>query len=204
MTIKTDVVEAKDKVTTKAKAMADKAEVETKKTAEKTAGEVKKAVAEVEPTVEKAKAAAKKTTKKVVAEAEEMQEEVTKGLKKYAEYVTKPAHKVYVVSLGAVSMAQDEFVDLYHRLLDEGTAAEKEGRKLLHRAEKASKDEFADVQDKVEENVTHAADRVEATVEKVLARLNVPTKGDIERLSKKITELSEKVDELKMSNGHKS
>lgn len=189
---------------------ADPAVKKTASDAKKTAADVKKAVAEVEPVekaeamTKKAAASVKKTTKKVAAETEQAQNEMVSGVKKYAKYVTEPAHQMYLVSLGAVALAQEEFVDLYHKLADEGATHNKDGLKMLRRAEKASKDEVTDVQGKVEDKLAAATDTVETTVEKVLARLNVPTKADIERLSKKITELSEKVDELKTTNGHKA
>lgn len=209
MTTKIDVPEL-EKVTTKPVAEVKKTATEAKKAVEKTATDVKKAVAESEPVekaetiTKKATAAAKKTTKKAAAEGEKVQDEVTTGVKKYAKYVTEPAHQVYLVSLGAVALAQDEFIDLYHKLADEGATFNKDGMRMLRRAEKVSKDEVADVQGKVEDKLAAASDTVETTVEKVLARLNVPTKADIERLSKKIAELSEKVDDLKRTNGYKN
>ncbi len=209
MTTKIDVPEL-EKVTTKPVAEVKKTATEAKKAVEKTAADVKKAVAESEPVekaetiTKKATAAAKKTTKKAAAEGEKVQDEVTTGVKKYAKYVTEPAHQVYLVSLGAVALAQDEFIDLYHKLADEGATFNKDGMRMLRRAEKVSKDEVADVQGKVEDKLAAASDTVETTVEKVLARLNVPTKADIERLSKKIAELSEKVDDLKRTNGYKN
>ena len=208
MTTKIDAPEM-EKVTAKPAAEVKKTAAEPKKVVEKTAADVKKAVAEVEPmekvetTAKKAKVAVKKTTKKAMAEGEKAQEEVVAGVKKYAKYVTEPAHQVYLVSLGAVALAQEEFIDLYHKLADEGASFNKDGMKILHRAEKAGKDEVADVQGKVEDKWAAATETVETTVEKVLARLNVPTKADIERLSKKIAELSEKVDDLKRTNGYK-
>lgn len=209
MTTKIDVPEL-EKVTTKPVAEVKKTATEAKKAVEKTAADVKKAVAESEPVekaetiTKKATAAAKKTTKKAAAEGEKVQDEVTTGVKKYAKYVTEPAHQVYLVSLGAVALAQDEFIDLYHKLADEGATFNKDGMRMLRRAEKVSKDEVADVQGKVEDKLAAASDTVETTVEKVLARLNVPTKADIERLSRKIAELSEKVDDLKRTNGYKN
>ena len=179
MTTKIDVPEL-EKVTTKPVAEVKKTATEAKKAVEKTAADVKKAVAESEPVekaetiTKKATAAAKKTTKKAAAEGEKVQDEVTTGVKKYAKYVTEPAHQVYLVSLGAVALAQDEFIDLYHKLADEGATFNKDGMRMLRRAEKVSKDEVADVQGKVEDKLAAASDTVETTVEKVLARLNVP------------------------------
>ena len=49
----------------------------------------------------------------------------------------------------------------------------------------------------MDERFEKSQDRVEQTVEKVLTRLNVPTKADIDRLSRQIAELSQKVEELK-------
>ena len=51
----------------------------------------------------------------------------------------------------------------------------------------------------VEATFKKAGDELDKRVEELLGRMNVPTKGDIEALSAKITALTKKVDELKRS-----
>ena len=47
--------------------------------------------------------------------------------------------------------------------------------------------------------MANASNMVEDQIEKILNRLNVPTKHDIEELGKKIAHLTKKVDDLKKS-----
>ena len=187
--------------------------------------------AEVEPKMEKAEAVidktevkAKKATKVAATKVEEVIEETAQGSRRLLKVqFPKPVRTVYLAGLGAVSMAQDETETIINKLVEQGTEAEKEGRQWLNRVVKQQRKQTEKAADEVEERVENYTDRVEETVEKILARLNiptrdrvehtvesalsrlnVPTKNDIDRLSAKIAELSEKVDSLKaVNNGHK-
>ena len=111
--------------------------------------------------------------------------------------VPQEVRRVYLASIGALSMAWDETEEMFNKLVDEGETAEKNGRQWFKRVAKESKETQEKVAGPVEERLEKGQDRVEQTVEKVLARLNVPTKADIDRLSRQIAELSQKVEELK-------
>ncbi len=187
--------------------------------------------AEAEPKMEKAEAVvdkvetrAKKVNKAASTKVEEVIEETAAGSRRLLKVqFPKPVRTVYLAGLGAVSMAQDETETVMHKLVEQGTEAEKEGRQWLTRMVKRQRKQTEKAADEVEVRVEGYTDRVEETVEKILARLNiptrdrvehtvenalsrlnVPTKNDIDRLSAKIAELSEKVDNLKaVNNGHK-
>lgn len=94
--------------------------------------------------------------------------------------------KVLLAGIGAMALAQDEFEALVNRLVERGELAEKDGKKLIREMMEKQKKENR----RVEEYVTKR-------VEETLSRLNMPTKGDIEALSKKISALSKKIDDLK-------
>jgi polyhydroxyalkanoate synthesis regulator phasin len=96
------------------------------------------------------------------------------------------ARKVLLAAIGAVALAQEEIEEFVGRLVERGEIAEKDGRKLL-----------SEVMDKRKKNAEKAEDEVTKRVETVLDRMSVPSKADIDVLSKKITELTKKVDELK-------
>lgn len=90
--------------------------------------------------------------------------------------------KVALASIGAVGLAQDELEDFINRLVERGEIAEKDARKLMREvSEKRGK---------------HTEHQVEKQFEKMLDRMNVPTKSDISELGAKITTLTHKVDEL--------
>jgi poly(hydroxyalkanoate) granule-associated protein len=121
----------------------------------------------------------KKTGAEVKAEAE-MKESSLAGA----------ARRVLLASVGAVVLAQEEIEDFVNRLVEKGEIAEKDGKKLVKDILERRKKETAKVEKEVD-------DRIESIVEKVLGRMNVPTKSDIDALSKKIGELSQKVEDLK-------
>lgn len=94
--------------------------------------------------------------------------------------------RVLMAGVGAVALAQDEVEEFVKKLVDRGEIAEKDGRKLVD-----------DIMEKRKSRAQKAEDALETRIEGLLERMNVPTKSDIDKLSKKITLLAEKVDELK-------
>lgn len=102
------------------------------------------------------------------------------------------ARNVLLASIGAVALAQDELEDIVTRLVDRGEIAEKDGRKMM-------KDLVERRKQKVQSSRSDIGDELEDRIEKVLHRLNVPTKRDIEEINRKLALLSEKVDDLKKS-----
>ncbi len=104
--------------------------------------------------------------------------------------MTELVRRVLLANVGAVVLAQEEIEDFVNRLVDKGEIAEQDGKKLI----KETMDRRRKQSAKVEKDVD---DRVEGIVEKVLARMNVPTKSDIEVLSAKISDLGQKIEDLK-------
>lgn len=93
--------------------------------------------------------------------------------------------KMVLAGIGGVAIAQDEVVKFLNRMVERGEIAEKDARKLLD-----------EVMSRRKEQAKKAEDEMEGRFEEILARMNVPTKSDIDALSEKITRLTEKVDGL--------
>lgn len=98
------------------------------------------------------------------------------------------AHKVLLAGIGAVALTQDEIERFVGKLVERGEFAEQDGKKLV-----------GDVMERRKKEAKKAEGELDKRLEDLLDRMNVPTKGDINALSAKITELSKKVDELKES-----
>lgn len=96
------------------------------------------------------------------------------------------ARKILLASIGAVSLAQEEIDTFVNQLVERGEVAERDGRRLLSELMERRKNQVKEVENDLE-----------ARIEDILSRLNVPTKADIEALSSKITSLTRKVDALK-------
>jgi poly(hydroxyalkanoate) granule-associated protein len=94
--------------------------------------------------------------------------------------------KVLLASIGAVALAQEEIDDFVNRLIERGEIAEKDGKKLVN-----------EVMEKRKKKAKKAEGEFNKQMEEVMGKMNVPTKDDIDALSKKVAELSKKVDELK-------
>lgn len=124
-------------------------------------------------------------TEAVVVETEvEVVEE-----EKHTSPVLEFAHKTLQAGLGIVVLTQEEIEHLFERFVERGEEAEKEGRKMLNEMMEQRKKQ-------AEEKVNGAQDELETSIERVLHRMNVPTKADITNLNKKVTALTKKVDEL--------
>jgi poly(hydroxyalkanoate) granule-associated protein len=95
------------------------------------------------------------------------------------------ARKILMASIGAVTLAQEEIETFINQLVERGEVAERDGRRLL-----------SDVMERRKNQVKEVESDLEARIEDVLSRLNVPTKADIEALASKIMSLTRKVDGL--------
>jgi poly(hydroxyalkanoate) granule-associated protein len=98
-----------------------------------------------------------------------------------------------LAGLGAGVLAKEETEKVFKVLVERGTIAEEESRRLMKEAMAKRKQAAG--------RATRHAKKVEvefdSRVEEVLARMNIPTKAEIEALSAKISALTKKVDELK-------
>ncbi len=116
------------------------------------------------------------------------------------------AHKVLLAGVGAAALAQEEIEDFANRLIERGQIAEADGKRMVkdvleqRRKQMERTGERAQgVASDLAEGQRRIADDVEQRIERVLARMNIPTKEEIETLTSKITALTRKVDELKKS-----
>ena len=102
-------------------------------------------------------------------------------------------HQALLVGIGAGVLAKEETEKFLKVLVERGTIAETESRKMMkeamERRKKATK--------RAMRGAKKAEVEMDKRVEDVLARMNIPTKAEIEALSAKITTLTKKVDELK-------
>ena len=96
------------------------------------------------------------------------------------------ARKVLLAGMGAVALTQEEVERIVAKLVERGEIAEQDGKKVV-----------GDVMERRKKEAKKAEAEMDKRIEDLLGRMNVPTKGDIDALSAKITALSKKIDELK-------
>lgn len=118
--------------------------------------------------------------------------DVTSASKEKGASLLTMVRRVLLAGVGAAALTTEEIQDFLNRLVDRGELAEKDARKLMN--DVVSRRDGAEK--RVEKSVESASGVVEEQIERILTRLNVPNKHDIEELSKKIASLSQKVDDL--------
>ena len=152
----------------------------------------------------------KKDMEAAVAEAVEivesgMDEMPTEAMEETGEQaatgMVAAVRRVLMAGVGVVALTKDEIEDFVGKLIERGEIAEQDGRRLvsevLHRRRDKAGEMADKVQEETEKQVMRAESMLDQRIESILGRLNVPTKGDIDALSQKISLLAEKVDALK-------
>lgn len=103
------------------------------------------------------------------------------------------AHRIWLAGLGAVAMAEEEGTKLLTTLVDKGEEFESRGRKQFDRVLRR----VDDAKGKAESTWDKVEDAVDHKVADALKRLGVPTRTEINKLTKRVEELTRKVDQLK-------
>ncbi len=106
-------------------------------------------------------------------------------------------HKLFLASVGAVAMVQDTMAECLTRFVERGEVVELEGKQLVRQRMEKRKHQVRKLARRQEKVATEADAEMEAEVEGLLNRMNVPTKSDIDALGAQVSELTQKVDELK-------
>lgn len=117
---------------------------------------------------------------------------VTTQYKRVQENVLDSAHKIFLAGLGTVKTVGDESGELFDRLVERGKDLEAQGKKGLRTWRK----ELEKTTSKVEGRVDRLGDRIDDQVTNALHRLGVPTRTEIQTLTRRVEELSRKVDKL--------
>lgn len=121
-------------------------------------------------------------------------------LKTLPDEVTGRAREVWLAGLGALSRLEQEGDKVFQRLVDRGKDYEDKRREQLEEATESLREQ----QESFTEDVTERLDSATASVEKAvsdtlsgtLGRLGVPTQDEVRGLSRRVGELSEKLDAL--------
>ena len=94
--------------------------------------------------------------------------------------------RVLLASVGVVALTIEEIGELVDKLVERGEIAEQEGKKLI-----------LEIKEKRRKKTDEAEDVASSRMREMMDKMDIPTKSDIDDLSKKIATLSKKVDDLK-------
>jgi poly(hydroxyalkanoate) granule-associated protein len=110
--------------------------------------------------------------------------------------VLETTHKVFLAGVGAAATAGEAVMDTLTKFLERGELVEEEVMQILRDRMAMRKRQVASVVVRRKKDAREAETELEAGVQTLLERIQVPTKDDIDALSAKITELTKKIDEL--------
>ena len=103
------------------------------------------------------------------------------------------ANKVWLAGLGALASVGEEGGKLFDQLVKKGESFEP---KVMSQVEKA-KDKFEVAKGKAEKAWTKLEGSIDDRVTAAIHRIGVPTRDEIKELSKRVAELTSKVEELR-------
>ena len=124
-----------------------------------------------------------------------MSEKKKQEKKKQPEWNEK-AKEIWLAGLGALSAVEEEGSKLFRSLVDRGSEFEKKRKEQIDELwediserYKTAENRFGDKFDEVEETV-------ESNVKSIVSRMGIPSRSEVEKLSKKVDALNEKLEKL--------
>ncbi len=120
-----------------------------------------------------------------------------KADKNFPRELRESAHKIWLAGLGALAAAEEEGTKVFSSLIERGEAFESRGRKNIEKV----KGRVEGVMEDAAESFEKLGDSFEDRVSKTLQRLGVPTRDEIGKLTKRVEELTAKVDQLRPAKG---
>ncbi len=116
-----------------------------------------------------------------------------KKSKELQQDIMESAHKVWLAGLGAVAVAEQEGGKFFANLVDQGQKMEKRSKKKVEQAKGA----VAGVKTVAESYWETFGRTIDDRMTAVIHRIGVPTKDEIEALTKKVQDLTVAVDKLR-------
>ena len=129
----------------------------------------------------------------------EDKEMATKKRKEIQNDIMESAHKVWLAGLGAIALAEKEGGKFFSGLVEQGQKLETKSRQQVEKA----KGTVAGVKTVAESYWDTFGRTIDDQVTGVIHRLGVPTKDEIETLTKKVEALTVAVDKLRTKDAAK-
>jgi poly(hydroxyalkanoate) granule-associated protein len=116
-----------------------------------------------------------------------------KQQKKVYDDVRDSAHKIWLAGLGALAKAEEEGTKVFHNLVEAGEEFEARGKKRFTLV----KGKMQEAREAAESQIEKLGDTFDDKVAGAVQRLGVPSRDEIKRLTKRVEELTAKVDKIK-------
>ena len=111
--------------------------------------------------------------------------------------IRESAHKVWLAALGAVSVAEDESSKFFTSLVDKGSEIVARGKARIDKATDSVTGKVKDAKELAGDTFVRLGKNMDEQVAETLGRLGVPTRDEIQTLTKRVEELNRKMDRLK-------
>ncbi len=112
----------------------------------------------------------------------------------FAADVKNYAHQIWLAGLGAYAKAGKEGAEYFKKLVEEGEAAEKQGKELIASQVEAANSKVESFKEKFQAKTGGRLNKVEEVfddrVASTLSRMGIPSKKDVDQLSAKLDDLS--------------
>jgi len=128
-----------------------------------------------------------------------MSAKAKKKSKELQQDILESAHKVWLAGLGAVAVAEEEGGKFFANLVEHGTKLEKKSKDKVDKA----KGTVAGLKTVAESYWETFGRTVDDRMTTVIHRIGVPTKDEIETLTKKVEALTVAVDKLRTRDAAK-
>lgn len=112
-------------------------------------------------------------------------EQVTVGYKKLQDGIVESTRRLWLASLGTLSVVEEESTEIFDQLIEKGRLVEEKGRKQLSKTKA-----------ELDSDTSQLADKLEEQVSVVLQKLGVPSRAQVQDLTARVEQLSEQVDHL--------
>lgn len=125
---------------------------------------------------------------KLVPRIESGMKQMEKGMETMVEQVAELISQSLYFGLGATLLMKEGLENFIEKAIKKGETSEKDVRKRIR--------SFFEVEPKVKKVETTLETRIDTAVRKILDGLDIPSKSDVEKLSKRVAELSGRVSKL--------
>lgn len=110
--------------------------------------------------------------------------------------LTDRGRNVWLAGLGALATVEEEGTKLFNRLIDRGQEFEEERRHEIEEATEKAREQRDEAIAQIEEAGEETQSMLADAVNNALDRFGVPTRNEVDRLSKRVESLSRQVENL--------
>jgi len=119
-----------------------------------------------------------------------------KSVKKIQDDVMESARKVWLAGLGALATGQEKGGELFEELVKKGAALENAGKEQVEKARETAVGTVSGVKAVAESYWETFEKKIDERLTGVIHSLGVPTKDEIETLTRKVEDLTKTIEKL--------